>query len=67
MFAATSVALKRPIPAFGVFIKQQKKNPELLAIKDILKRGKKLGELYRKLSPAEKKALAAEGKKGRSY
>jgi hypothetical protein len=38
-----------------------------VACKTIAERGKKTAALYAKLSPAEKKALAAEGKKGRSF
>ena len=56
---------KRAIPAYGVFMMKNKKNPILVAAKSIPERGRKTAALYRKLTDAEKKALAAEGKKGR--
>jgi hypothetical protein len=65
MFSASATLSKRAIPAYGVFMIKNKKNPELAKCKTIAERGKKTAALYRKLSAAEKQALAAEGKKGR--
>ena len=63
MFAVTRVAAnKRPIPAFGVFMIKNKSNPLLTSCKTIGERGKATAALYKKLTPAEKAALAAEGK-----
>ncbi len=63
MFGITTVSLKRAVPAYGVFMMKQKKNPILTACKTIGARGKATAKLYNKLTPAEKAALAAEGKK----
>jgi hypothetical protein len=65
MFGFTLSLLKRPIPAYGVFMMKNKKNPILVNCKTIAERGRKTAALYRKLSDAEKQKLAAEGKKGR--
>ncbi len=65
MFGFTLALLKRPIPAYGVFMMKNKKNPILTNCKTIAERGRKTAALYRKLSDAEKAKLTAEGKKGR--
>ncbi len=65
MFGFTLSLLKRPIPAYGVFMIKNKKNPILTNCKTIAERGRKTAALYRKLSDAEKAKLTAEGKKGR--
>ena len=63
MFGFSVTLLKRPLNAYAVFMMKQKKNPILTAAKSIGARGKATAKLYNKLSEAEKKALAAEGKK----
>ena len=63
MFGITTVSLKRAIPAFGVFMIKNKKNPLLTSCKTIAARGRATAKLYSKLTPAQKAALAAEGKK----
>ena len=64
MFAVTPVAAaRRAIPAFGMFMIKNKKNPLLTSCKTIGARGKATAALYKKLTPAEKAKLAAEGKK----
>ena len=65
MFGFTLSLLKRPIPAYGVFMMKNKKNPILANCKTIAERGRKTAALYKKLTPAEKKKLAAERKNGR--
>ena len=66
MFGFTCTLLakaRRAIPAYGVFMMKNKKNPILQNCKTIGERGKKTAALYKKLSDAEKAKLAAEGKK----
>ena len=63
MFGFSSLLLKRPLNAFGVFMVKNKKNPELVACKTIKERGKKTAALFKKLSDADKAKLASEGKK----
>jgi hypothetical protein len=64
MFGATALVFKkRAVPAYGMFMIKQKKNPVLTACKSIGARGKATARLYAKLSKAEKAKLAAEGKK----
>merc|ERR1712000_746826 len=66
MFGFTCTLLakaRRAIPAYGVFMMKNKKNPILQNCKTIGDRGKKTAALYKKLSDAEKAKLAAEGKK----
>ena len=66
MFGFTCTLLakaRRAVPAYGVFMMKNKKNPILQNCKTIGERGKKTAALYKKLTDAEKKKLAAEGKK----
>ena len=63
MFGITTVSLKRAVPAYGMFMIKNKKNPLLTSCKTIAARGKATARLYAKLSTKEKAALAAEGKK----
>ena len=65
MFSFTTVSLKRAIPAYGVFMMKNKKNPILTACKTIAARGRATAKLYAQLTKAEKEALAAEGRRGR--
>jgi hypothetical protein len=61
MFGQTSLVFKRAVPAYGMFMIQQKNNALLTSCKTISARGKATARLYAKLSKKEKAALAAEG------
>ena len=60
-FSACLLA-KRKLNAYSVFMIQTKNHPDLVGL-PIAKRGKKLGQMYRALSPADLAKLQAKAGK----
>jgi hypothetical protein len=63
MFRFTAGLLaKRKLNAYSVFMIQTKNHPDLVGL-PIAKRGKKLAQMYKALSPSEMAKLKAKGGK----
>ena len=60
MFRFSACLLKHKLNANSVFMIQTKNQPDLVGL-PVAKRGKKLGAMYRALSPADKAKLKGQG------